>query len=64
MSKYFKLNGKQKLFVTINLKPSVMAKIIKRLVKYVIIVHMTKTGSLFGGQHGFRKDMSIETNLI
>ena len=41
-----------------------MAKLIKGLVNDAIIAHITKNGLLFGGQHGFGKGMSIETNII
>jgi hypothetical protein len=41
-----------------------VAKLIEGIAIDAIIVHMTKNRLLFGGQHGFRKGMSIKTNLI
>jgi hypothetical protein len=35
----------------------VVAKLLKGIVNDTIIAHMTKNSLLFGGQHGFRKDM-------
>jgi hypothetical protein len=42
----------------------VMAKLIEETINDAITVHMTKNGLLFRGQHCFRKDISIKTNLI
>lgn len=43
---------------------SVVAKLIEGIVNDAVIAHMTRNGLLYSGQHGFRKGMSIETNLI